>query len=161
MAAQFKSNVRIREEKGFGSVSMKRLIFCGVGAVLIFMVVRFTPLASIALPVLVVVFGLLLALTGERGGLALWKRLLSGLRGLILLAALRHPAGPALHLARLLRLDPSAARLHPQRVFDAGASETVDVDLSEWVMYADLAEAEAAPGLRFLEDVEVPDDGAI
>jgi hypothetical protein len=150
MAAQFKSNVRLREEKGFGSVSMKRLIFCGVGAVIFFMVLRLTPLASIALPTLLIVFILLLVLTGSRGGLPLWQRLLLGLRGSILLAAARHPDGLAAQVAQLLSIDPSQARLQADSLFETQSTDAQAADLSDWVVYADLREAEASSGLQFV-----------
>lgn len=153
MAAQFKSNVRLREEKGFGSVSMKRLIFCGVGAVLVFMVLRFTPLSGIALPLLLVVFALLLILTGARGGLPLWQRLLLGLRGGIVLAAARNPRGLSAQLAQMLNLDPAVAHLSQGTVFKSKQTTAVDADWSEWAVFADLDEAEGAGGLRFLEEV--------
>jgi hypothetical protein len=152
MAAQFKSNVRLREEKGLGSVSMKRLIFCGVGAVLAFMLLRFTPLASVALPALVVIFIALLILSGARGGLPLWQRLLLGWRGLLVLHAARHPRGWGAQIASALNLDPSIARLRSARLFTGRGSDT-EADLGDWTLYADLKEAEGQRGLRLLERV--------
>lgn len=157
MAAQFKSNVRLREEKGFGSVSMKRLIFCGVGAVLAFMVLRMTPLSGVSLPALVGGFVLLLVLTGARGGLPLWLRLYLGARGLLLLAATKRPNGPVGQLATALNLEPDAARLDGARLYRAMSGDTLEADLVEWALYTDLNEAERAGGLRFLPEVEVGD----
>jgi len=154
MAAQFKSNVRRREEKGFGSVSMKRLIFCGVGAVLVFMVLRFTPLAPISLPLLVGVFALLLLLTAPCGGLPLWQRLLLGLRAGVILAAAHHPTGIAALLAKALNFDPSVVHLHHRRLFLTVAEED-EADFSDWSLYADLSEAEQTAGLFFIKDSEV------
>ena len=153
MAAQFKSNVRLREEKGFGSVSMKRLIFCGVGAVLVFMVLRFTPLSGVALPLLVVVFILLLVLTGSRGGLPLWQRLLLGLRGVLVLAAARKPHGAAAQVAQMLNLDPTIVHLSQSLLFKSKYKAVTDTDWSEWVIFANLEEAEGARGLRFIKEI--------
>lgn len=147
MAAQFKSNVRLREEKGFGSVSMKRLIFCGVGAVLVFMLLRLTPLAGIALPALVLIFLTLLILSGGRGGLPLWQRLLLGWRGWLVLRAAQQPGGLWAQAAAALNLDASAARLHGGRLFARRGGEA-ETDLDGWTLYADLSEAESQHGLR-------------
>lgn len=153
MAAQFKSNVRLREEKGIGSVSMKRLIFCGVGAVLVFMVLRFTFLSNVALLMLVVVFAFLLILTGSRGGLPLWQRLLLGFRGGVVLAAARNPHGIAAQLAQMLNLDPSVVHLSQNWLFKSKQTVRVDADWSEWVIFANLDEAEGARGLRFIKEI--------
>lgn len=149
MAAQFKSNVRLREEKGFGSVSMKRLIFCGVGAVLAFMVLRLTPLANVSLPALAVIFIVLLILSGSRGGLPVWQRLLLGWRGTLVLLAMRHPNGLGAQAAAALNLDPGAAQLHSARLYSTQRPDT-GIEPSDWTLYADLAEAEGQHGFRFI-----------
>jgi hypothetical protein len=149
MAAHFKSNVRLREEKGFGSISMKRLIFCGVGAVLMFMLLRLTPLAGLSLPALIAVFAGLLILSGARGGLPLWQRVLLGWRGAIILAAARQPNGLAMQLAQALSLNPAAADVRGERLF-AASMQAVD-DPGEWTLFASLDELESAGGLRLVE----------
>ncbi|MBZ0283448.1 MAG: hypothetical protein K8L97_22120 [Anaerolineae bacterium] len=151
MAAQFKSNVRLREEKGFGSVSMKRLIFCGVGAVLIFMVLRLTPLSGIALPALVGVFAALLTLSGSRGGLPLWQHILLGWRGSIVLLAAKDSTRLGGQLATLLNLDTSAAQVHGGEVFATQSMLIEETPFREWALYADFAEAADERGLRFVE----------
>ncbi len=161
MAAQFKSNVRVREEKGFGSISMKRLIFCGVGAVLIFMTLRFTPLATIALPMLLGVFAGLLVLTGPRGGLPLWHRLMLGLRGGLVVAAARHPAGIAALIARALNVDVSVAYLSQRQIFTVQSSMVADEDVNEWAVFADLNEAETTGGLHFVNVMEGSDGNTL
>jgi hypothetical protein len=150
MAAHFKSNVRLREEKGFGSISMKRLIFCGVGAVLIFMLLRLTPLAGLSLPALVTVFAGLLILSGARGGLPLWQRVLLGWRGGIVLRAAKRRDGLDAQLAQVLSLNPAAAYLHGERLF-AASMQSVDGDPGEWTLFANLDELEGAGGLRLVE----------
>lgn len=151
MAAQFKSNVRRREEKGFGSVSMKRLIFCGVGAVLVFMTLRLTPLAGLSLPAMVGVFAALLILSGPRGGLPLWQRILLGWRGSLVLAAVKRPGGLAAQLAQGLSLNLEVARLRGERVF-AMQTTSLDDDPGEWTLFATLAEYDRdRGGLRLLE----------
>lgn len=158
MAAQFKSNVRRREEKGFGSVSMKRLIFCGVGAVLVFMTLRLTPLAWLSLPALVGVFAALLILSGPRGGLPLWQRILLGWRGSLVLAAVKRPGGLAAQLAQGLSLNPEIARLRGERVF-AVQTTSLDDDPGEWTLFATLAEYDRDRGGLRLVEMEGSRDG--
>jgi hypothetical protein len=158
MAAQFKSNVRRREEKGFGSVSMKRLIFCGVGAVLVFMTLRLTPLAGLSLPGLVGVFAALLMLSGPRGGLPLWQRILLGWRGSLVLAAVKRPGGLAAQLAQGLSLNPEIARLRGERVF-AVQTTSLDDDPGEWTLFATLAEYDRDRGGLRLVELEGSHDG--
>ncbi|MEQ8671759.1 MAG: hypothetical protein RLP44_01630 [Aggregatilineales bacterium] len=149
MTAQFKSNVRIREEKGLGSVSMKRMIFCGVGAVLTFMVLRLTPLTSISLPALVIVFVLLLIFSGSRGGLPLWKRLMLAVRGLLVIEA-SHSQLVATQLAELLSMDTSIAHLKSDNLFGRHTRRN-DAGEGDWTLYNDLGEAEAHTGLQFVD----------
>ncbi len=152
MAAQFKSNIRLREEKGFGSVSMKRLIFCGVGAVLVFMLLRLTPLASASLPLMVVIFVLLLLLSGMRGGLPLWQRLLLGWRGRLLLLAWEQPQGGWAQFASGLNIDPCQARIQGEQLFAAAQQQPWASQSGEWILFADLDEAEnRRGGLRLLD----------
>jgi hypothetical protein len=160
MAAQFKSNIRLREEKGFGSVSMKRLIFCGVGAVLVFMVLRLTPLASLSLPLLLLVFIVLLLLSGLRGGLPLWQRLLLGWRGQVLLAAWTYPDSLWSQVATGLNIDPAQAHLHSKHLF-GHAPRQHHVPYEEWVLFADLTEAESQFGGMRLLAAGVDDDEAV
>jgi len=150
MAAHFKSNVRLREEKGFGSISMKRLIFCGVGAVLIFMLLRLTPLAGPSLPALVGVFTALLILSGARGGLPLWQRVLLGWRGGIVLRAAKRRDGLGAQLAQALSLNPEVVHLRGEHLFVA-SMQIIDGDPGEWTLFASLDELEGAGGLRLVE----------
>jgi hypothetical protein len=150
MAAHFKSNIRLREEKGFGSISMKRLIFCGVGAVLIFMLVRLTPLAGLSLPALVGVFAGLLLLSSARGGLPLWQRVMLGWRGGIVLRAAKHRDGLGAHLAQVLSLNPAVVQVRGERLF-AASMQAADGDPGEWTLFASLNELEGTGGLRLVE----------
>jgi hypothetical protein len=148
MAAQFKSNVRLREEKGFGSISMKRLIFSGVGAVFIFMGSRMTPLAAFALPILVISFGVLLMLSGSRGGIPLWQRLLLGWRARLLLAAQDDLDGLAAQLVVALNLHPSDTRFNARNLYSKQRS-LVAPKSSEWAIFNEVSEAQNGDA-RFL-----------
>lgn len=159
MAAQFKSNIRMREEKGFGSITMKRLIFCGVGAVSAFMLLRLTPLASASLPMMVVLFVLLLVFSGPRGGIPLWLRLLLHWRGRLILTAWAYPHSLLAQLAQLLNIDPDQACVYGDVLFSLTARPIPGAQGGEWVLFADLDEAESRQsGLRLLSAGD--DDGS-
>mgnify|MGYP001277120600 FL=1 len=74
MSADFKSHVLLRDEKGFPGIPFKRLLLAAVGGGLVYTLVRLAS-AEMALPVGVVTGLALLILTGLRGGLPLWQRL--------------------------------------------------------------------------------------
>ncbi|MAU12437.1 MAG: hypothetical protein CL607_21615 [Anaerolineaceae bacterium] len=140
MAAQFKSNVRLREEKGFGSISMKRLIFSGTGAVFLFMGSRMTPFATMSLPILVGSFILLLMLSGSRGGLPLWQRLVLGWRARLLLVASENSTGTASQLVLALNLNTNDTYLRSKDIFQNQKADLRSKD-SQWAIYSDVCEA--------------------
>ncbi len=148
MAADFKSHILSRDEKGFGGIPFKRLLFGGIAGGFTYTVCRFA-LPDIAIPVGIVVAILLIALTAPRGGLPLWMRLWLNLRGAILLAAAENPSGMAAELAKLLSLSTDAAVLDGNRLF-APPAELVEVDLSEWVTFARARDLDRGDGLVFV-----------
>ena len=88
MAADFKSHVLLRDEKGFFGIPFKRLLLGGVGGGLTYTVCNIAmPNWSIPAGVVLAIF--VLVMTGTRGGLPLWQRLLYRVRGSLLLAAAR------------------------------------------------------------------------
>jgi len=119
----------------------------------VFMVLRLTSLTGMALPVLIGVFSGLLLLTGPRGGLPLWHRLLLGLRGSLVVAAAQHPHSIAAKIATALNIDATIAHLHHQQLFET-QSDDFAKDVTEWAVYADLEEAEMTAGLRFITKQE-------
>lgn len=146
MTADFKSHVLRRDEKGFGGIPFKRLLFGGVGGGLVYTVCRF------ALPDLAVIGGLvgalsLVILTGTRGGLPLWQRAWLGLRGRLLIAA--QVNGLAADFARLLNVPVALAQLDGDVLF-ASLSAT-EIDLREWVTFARFRDDERDDGLVFVE----------
>jgi len=119
MAADFKSHILSRDEKGFGGIPFKRLLFGGIAGGLTYTVFRLA-LPNIAIPVGIIVALVMIVLTAPRGGLPLWMRLLLNLRGSILLASVSKPTGFAGEMARMLNLstetavlDSSLVLLHP------------------------------------------------
>ena len=87
MAANLKSHVLRRDEKGFMGIPFKRLLFAGVGGGMVLIITRFA-VGNLAFVLAFVAFIAALALTGPRGGIPLWQRLLYRLRGSLMLAAL-------------------------------------------------------------------------
>ena len=92
MAADFKSHVLSRDEKGFGGIPFKRLLLGGVGGGFAYTLLRLiSPGAAVPAGILVAVLSILL--TSPRGGLPLWLRLWLRLRGALMLAGMKHPDG--------------------------------------------------------------------
>ncbi|MEO8396525.1 MAG: hypothetical protein ABI700_26260 [Chloroflexota bacterium] len=148
MAADFKSHILSRDEKGFGGIPFKRLLFGGIAGGLTYTVFRLA-LPNIAIPVGMVVALVMIVMTAPRGGLPLWLRMLLNLRGSILLAAVSKPTGFAGELAKLLSLSTDTALLDGSIVF-APPAGWVEVDLSEWVTFARARDLDRGDGLVFV-----------
>jgi hypothetical protein len=148
MAADFKSHILSRDEKGFAGVPFKRLLFGGIAGGFTYTLCRFA-LPDMAIPAGVVVAVLVVLLTAPRGGLPLWMRLWLNVRGRLLLAASSNPAGMASEIARLLNLSADTARLDGQVLF-APPAGLVEVDLSEWVTFARVRDLDRGDGLEFV-----------
>ncbi|GIK27918.1 MAG: hypothetical protein BroJett007_10560 [Chloroflexota bacterium] len=148
MAADFKSHILSRDEKGFGGIPFKRLLFGGIAGGLTYTVFRLA-LPNIAVPVGIVVALVMIVMTAPRGGLPLWMRLWLNLRGRLLLSAVQNPLGIAAELAKMLSLSTDAAMLDSSRVF-APPAGLVEVDLSEWVTFARARDLDRGDGLVFV-----------
>jgi hypothetical protein len=148
MAADFKSHILSRDEKGFGGVPFKRLLFGGIAGGLTYTVFRLA-LPNIALPVGGIVALLMIVMTAPRGGLPLWMRLWLNFRGQVLLAAVQNPTGIAAELAKLLSLSIDTALLDSSRVF-APPAGLAEIDLSEWVTFARARDLDRGDGLVFV-----------
>lgn len=150
MSADFKSHVLLRDEKGFLGIPFKRLLLAGVGGGLVYTIVRFAS-AGASVPVGVSSGLTLLVMTGMRGGLPLWQRLLYQVRGALLLAAAHQPSNWMGKLSVALDLPSGLAMLDGAQVFvsprpDAG------IDLREWTLFTSPVEADHDDGLRFITD---------
>lgn len=149
MAADFKSHVLLRDEKGFMGIPFKRLLLAGVSGGMAYTLVR------LALPGSALGAGLVLALavlilTGTRGGLPLWQRLLLGVRGRLLLAAAYHPESVFGMLARALDLPLELVRLDAGQLYGVG-DLTAETGVHEWVTYAHAFRARPQDGLVLVE----------
>lgn len=148
MAADFKSHILRRDEKGFGGIPFKRLLFGGIVGGFTYTLCRFA-LPNIAVPAGVIVSIVMIVLTAPRGGLPLWMRLWLNLRGSLVLAVASTPVGLAAELAKLLNLSTEIALLDSGRVF-APPAGLVEVDLSEWVTFARARDLDHGDGLVFV-----------
>ena len=156
MAADFKSHVLRRDEKGFMGIPFKRLLFSGVGGGMVLIFARFA-VGNVAFLLAFAAFILALALTGPRGGIPLWQRLLYRLRGSLMLAAARNPNSLAGQLGSLLEVPTDLVTLDGGVVFAPPEGE-VEADMTEWITFARADEADHDSGLVFLEK---PLEGAI
>jgi hypothetical protein len=154
MAADFKSHVLLRDEKGFMGVPFKRLLLSGVGGGLTYTLFNIA-LPSWSLPAGVLFAVAILVLTGMRGGIPLWQRLIYRLRGSLLLAAVRDSQSVFGSLAFALDLQFDLVRLDAAVIF-APARPDYEIDMREWVTFARAAEADRDDGLVF---VDSPLDG--
>ena len=146
MAADFKSHVLLRDEKGVFGIPFKRLLLAGVGGGLTYTLFNLA-VPGWSIPVAVAVALLTIVLTGLRGGIPLWQRLVYRLRGTLLLIAVRHPQSAIGQLTQTLELPIELVRLDGARVF-APPSQRVDVDLREWITFA---HAQETDGLVFVD----------
>src|SRR5688500_5470946 len=134
MVAELKSHVLRREEKGMFGIPFKRLLGAGIGAGVIFMVVRIL-LPISALPVGCFAFIALLILMAQSGGLTLYTRLLYRLRGWLIISAASQTAGRLAQIAEMLELPTHLVKQDSTQVFAPPEKEVV-VDLAQWETYA-------------------------
>ncbi len=134
MAAEFKSHVLMRDEKGALGIPFKRLLLAGVSGGFTYTVLRLG-IPGWAVPGGAVCAVLVLVLTGMRGGLPLWQRLVLRLRGSLLLAAVHAPNSLFGQLATLLELPVDLVQVDGARVF-APVHQVDAVDLREWVTFS-------------------------
>lgn len=133
MAADFKSHVLRRDEKGFFGIPFKRLLLAGViGGLAYTLFNLFIALWSIPFGIATAILALIA--TGMRGGLPLWQRLLFGMRGSLLLHAIRQPKSLSGQVVQLLDMDVHTIHLEGDNVF-AAPSGDLDIDLREWITF--------------------------
>jgi len=149
MAADIKSHVLRRDEKGFMGIPFKRLLLAGVSGGMMLILARFA-VGNWAFVLAGVSAVLALALTGSRGGLPLWQRLVYRLRGSLMLAAERKPKSIAGRLGTAFEMPTGLGTLDAEIVF-APPEGDVEADMTEWITFAHAEEADHDSGLVFLE----------
>lgn len=149
MAAEFKSHVLLRDEKGFIGIPFKRLILSAVCGGITYSILRIA-LPDWAIPVGAALGLLVLIMTGTRGGLPLWQRLMYRVRGSLLLAAANDPQGFFGSLANSLELPVDLVKLDAAVVF-APPQANLYVDMREWITFAHASEVDHDDGLVFVD----------
>lgn len=147
MAADFKSHVLRRDEKGVFGIPFKRLLLAGCGGGLTYTIINLV-LRGWSIPLAIGVVILVIVLTSPRGGIPLWWRLVYRVRGTLLIVALHEPDSVSAQVAQLLNLRMDLMRLNGSVVFAPPDENRGELDLREWVIYA---EAEAEDGLVFVD----------
>jgi hypothetical protein len=149
MAADLKSHVLRRDEKGFMGIPFKRLLLGGVSGGMTLILARFA-FGNLAFVVAALTFILTLTLTGPRGGIPLWQRLLYRVRGSLMLAAERKPGSPAGWIGTTFDMPTGLVTLDAQIIFAPPEGE-IEADVTEWVTFASAAEVDRDSGLVFME----------
>jgi hypothetical protein len=116
MVARMKSRVLVREEKAMGTVTMKRIMICGMGAGVAYYTAQFlVPICS--LPTLIVAFIAMLYATGNRYGVTRFRWIIDGWRGRLLINARRHPAGISAKMCTGFGWDASVVVIHGDKLY--------------------------------------------
>lgn len=149
MSADFKSHVLSRDEKGFGGIPFKRLLLAGVSGGLSYTLLRIAAPGS-AIPAGIIVALTVLIMSGTRGGLPLWQRLIYQARGSLLLTAVHNPNSVFAALARMLELPINLTRLDSSVIF-APPLNYNEIDMREWITFAHAADADQEDGLVFVD----------
>ncbi len=149
MAADLKSHVLRRDEKGFAGIPFKRLLLAGVMGGMTLILARFA-FGNGAFALAAITGVLALALTGSRGGLPLWQRLVYRARGSMMLAAARKPKSPVGRIGIALDVPAGLVALDADVVF-APPELTIEADMTEWITFARSDEADHDAGLVFVE----------
>jgi hypothetical protein len=149
MAADFKSHVLRRDEKGFMGIPFKRLLLGGVSGGMTLIIARFA-VGNLAFLLAALTCILALALTGPRGGLPLWQRLLYRVRGSLMLAAERKPSSPTGRLGNTLDMPTGLVTLDAEVMFALPEGDG-EADMTEWITFARADEADHDSGLVFVE----------
>jgi len=149
MAADLKSHVLRRDEKGFMGIPFKRLLLGGVSGGMMLILARFA-LGNRAFVAAALTFILALTLTGPRGGIPLWLRLLYRVRGSLMLAAEHNPRSLAARLGTALEVPGGLVALDSEIVFAPPEGE-VEANMTEWITFVRAAEADSDSGLVFVE----------
>lgn len=149
MAADLKSHVLRRDEKGFLGIPFKRLLLAGVVGGMVLILSRFA-VGNWGFVLAGASSVLALTLTGPRGGLPLWLRLLYRMRGSLMLAAERNPRSLAARLGTALEVPDGLVALDSEIVFAPPEGE-VEANMTEWITFVRAAEADSDSGLVFVE----------
>ncbi len=151
--ADFKSNVLLRDEKGFFGIPLKRLIVAGMTGGGFYSIGKLF-IGELALPFTLVIFILTIVMTSQKGGLPRWERLLLRVRGSLIISMIDHPDSLAAQIGKFFELKAENVALDGEQIFTAVEDNTGSdelVDFSDWTLYADARAAKANDGLVIVE----------
>ena len=154
--ATFKSNVLLREEKGFAGIPFKRIMLAFMGGALAYMFSRFvvggwSALVGVASAVLTVI------LTAPRGGIPLWQRLLYRLRGRLIMAQIDAPDSWLASLGKFMELHTDVLVFSGEDVFKMPDDDRAEqVDWSQWLAYTEAGQAISGEGIQVMEGPQAP-----
>src|SRR5258708_3767850 len=149
--ATFKSNILVREEKGFFGIPFKRIMLAFMAGAMIYMVSNFL-IGGSSLVLGIVSAVLTVILTQPRGGIPLWQRLLYRGRGSLIMAQVDAPGSMVASLGKLLELHTDLLVLSGDELFRAPDDDEAEaVDWSQWLTYTDPAQAQSGEALQLVE----------
>src|SRR5258708_12108285 len=149
--ATFKSNILVREGKGFFGIPFKRIMLAFMSGALIYMISNFI-VGGFSLVCGVVCGVLTVILTGPQGGIPLWQRLMYRLRGWLIMAQVDAPGSTAASLGKLLELHTDALVFSGDDLFRVPDDEAEVLDWSEWLAFTHPPQPRTDPALQLLED---------
>jgi hypothetical protein len=137
MSARLKSSVLRREERGFGSISMGRLIISGMIGGLCFFAMRLVGLSVFMIPAGLVAFIAGLVLTNLKHGIPLYLHWLITLRARLLMDSVEHPQSWIGQATKLLEMNTEQLTLDSAKLLSASAVVEEDGSLDEWEIVPD------------------------
>jgi hypothetical protein len=140
MSARLKSSVLRREERGFGSISMGRLIISGMIGGLCFFAMRLVGLSAFMIPTGLIAFIAGLVLTNLKHGIPLYLHWLITLRARLLMDSVEHPQSWIGQATKLLEMNTEQLTLDSAKLLSASAVVEEDGTLDEWEIVPDSAQ---------------------
>jgi hypothetical protein len=137
MSACLKSSVLRREERGFGSISMGRLIISGMIGGLCFFAMRLVGMSALMIPAGLVAFIAGLVLTNLKHGIPLYLHWLITLRARLLMDSVEHPQSWIGQATKLLEMNTEQLTLDSAKLLSASAVVEEDGSLDEWEIVPD------------------------
>jgi len=149
--ATFKSNVLVREEKGFAGIPFKRIMLGFMVGALAYMFTRFVA-GNLSVFLGVGAAVLAIVMTAPGGGIVLWQRLLYRLRGRLIMAQIQSPASTLASLGKFLELHTDALVFSGEDLFKLPEDDKAElVDWSEWQTFTEVSEAIRGEGVQIVE----------
>jgi hypothetical protein len=137
MGARLKSSVLRREERGFGSISMGRLIISGMIGGMSFFAMRLIGLTALMIPVGLVAFIAGLVFTNMKHGIPLYRHWFITLRTRLLMNADTDTNGWTSQVVNILDLDRESLVLDTTKLLSAPSVVEEDGTLDEWEIVPD------------------------